>query len=80
MPKWKYCVVLADRDEHGWKARSVNGRDLRDWSKLDLYSFINRLGEDGWEMVTFSDVERPAVAESSAVRRVMIRAVFKKQK
>jgi hypothetical protein len=78
MPKWKYCVVLADRDDSGWKARSVNGRDLRDWHTHDLYAFMNKLGEDGWEMITFGDEER--LVEASGGARMMLRAVFKKQK
>ena len=56
MQKWEYIEVTAPmRDD----ARSVriylNGEEAVAESKTDaLYDFLNKLGREGWEMVSFA--------------------------
>ncbi len=46
--KWEYLIL-----DYGLnKARSVNGHEIPSWQRqsLSLADYINKLGEDGWEM------------------------------
>lgn len=52
MQKWEYLVV---RGEYGgfsnrFMPRYVNEQEMKDWKKNSLYSFLNQLGADGWEL------------------------------
>jgi len=55
MQKWEYLVVQTEFPggmslSTAKLARFANGRELRDWKKTPLHTFITQLGEDGWEM------------------------------
>jgi len=66
MQKWEYCYILKER---GWKTRLKDKpyHDSDKWANhiiypdgksekidLDFTVFINRLGEQGWELVSVS--------------------------
>ncbi len=48
--KWEYLILDFGLN----KARSVNGRELVSWQRQpeSLADYINKLGEDGWEMTS----------------------------
>lgn len=50
MQKWEYISVEIE-DGH---PRYVNGQELRDWKRLGMHDFSNRLGDEGWELVSAS--------------------------
>jgi hypothetical protein len=50
MQKWEYLVL-----DYGLnKARSINGIELPHWERApnSLGDYLNKLGDDGWEMTT----------------------------
>lgn len=56
MQRWEYLVL---RGEYGgfsgrFMPRYSNEQELRDWKKISLYSFLNQLGADGWELISTS--------------------------
>ncbi len=54
MQKWEYLFVdAAQRGTHPvWLPQYVNGEQLPEWTKgPPLHEFVNRLGEQGWELV-----------------------------
>lgn len=53
MPKWEYLEVnltIFGFNNENMAAQFVNGQPLKDWKRVPLHEFINRLGADGWEM------------------------------
>jgi hypothetical protein len=55
MTKWQYLIVRFDYFAGDLRATSVNGDDIRDRPvKPSLDKFINELGDQGWEAVTFN--------------------------
>ncbi|MGI9061018.1 MAG: hypothetical protein ACR2H5_20845 [Ktedonobacteraceae bacterium] len=53
MPKWEYLEVnltIFGFNNANIAAQFVNGQPLKDWKRVPLNEFINRLGADGWEM------------------------------
>ena len=53
MPKWEYLEVkltIFGFNNENMTAQFVNGQPLKDWKRVPLHEFINRLGADGWEM------------------------------
>ena len=58
MQKWEYLIL---RGEISWDfdmrvksfmPRFINDEELKDWNKISLVSLMNRLGNDGWELVS----------------------------
>jgi hypothetical protein len=50
-PRWEYMEVVF-RDYGGYRPRYVNGEEQADWKKSAvIHEYLNRLGEDGWELV-----------------------------
>jgi hypothetical protein len=53
--EWEYREVVF-RDYRGWRARSVNGRELGDWkTSPTVVEYLEQAGDDGWELVSMSD-------------------------
>ena len=56
MKKWEYIEVTAPMRDDAQSVRIyVNGEQVVPESKSSaLYDYLNKLGQDGWEMVSFS--------------------------
>ncbi|MCL2923269.1 MAG: hypothetical protein MGF17_01190 [Trichodesmium sp. MAG_R04] len=56
MQKWEYLLVEAGAYPFGDKLVNiyVNGKEWREWKNTTLYELVNYLGNEGWELVTFS--------------------------
>lgn len=53
MQKWEYLFLKAEIAHEDWRARYVNGEEIKNWQAgITLYDFANRLGEEGWELIT----------------------------
>jgi hypothetical protein len=52
--KWEYLIVSSAYDKGDDRAKRVNGQELQDWKSINLYEYINQLGEVGWELVGYS--------------------------
>lgn len=54
-PEWEYREVIF-RDYRGWRARVVNGVELRDWKNSPtIVEYLEQAGREGWELVSMSD-------------------------
>jgi hypothetical protein len=52
MQKWEYLFVSAEQSED-YVVRYVNGKELLNWERGDdIYTFANKIGEEGWELVS----------------------------
>ena len=49
MQKWEYLTVIEASIIHHI-VLEINGKDVKS-NKWDFFSYINRLGEEGWELV-----------------------------
>lgn len=53
-PQWEYLSVLVSTTIMGGSSVlhpcSVNGKELNNWKKIDLNTFLGQLGVDHWEM------------------------------
>jgi len=53
MNKWEYLFLTAEKINRKWQPRFVDGAELANWDKgLNLYEYCNKIGSDGWELVT----------------------------
>lgn len=61
MPKWEYQMIIAEKHGKGifgmvlpketsWKVHYVNGQSLSNWEDITLYNYLNKIGEQGWEI------------------------------
>ncbi len=49
---WTY-QVLSFQENHGWRLRYIDSREVRNWSEgPTLGEMLARMGEDGWELVS----------------------------
>ena len=54
---WEYLVVSFHK-QNGWRARFVNGRELKEWTQgPQLHAVLDQLGADGWELVSVTKTE-----------------------
>lgn len=60
MQKWEYLFVRSafaqprNRNDP-LRPHFINGQELRDWERgPTIYEFANQMGEQGWELVSFS--------------------------
>jgi len=59
MTKWEYLIIRGHEHRNGEKPSRVNGRELQDWKKgPDICDYINRVGDEGWELVNVALVFR----------------------
>lgn len=52
--KWEYLTINTEAfgfNNDRFAVRYVNGQELRNWKNTPLTDFLNRLGDDNWEMV-----------------------------
>ncbi len=65
MAKWEYQFLVAEKHGKGifgfampreisWKVHYVNGKQVTNWGDCTLFNYLNKAGEDGWEMVSHS--------------------------
>jgi hypothetical protein len=56
MTKWEYIEVTAPMRDDGKSVRIyLNGVESRPEStSTALYEYLNKLGDDGWEMINFA--------------------------
>jgi hypothetical protein len=52
--KYQFLRKLPPLSTNCWGAKRVNGQELQNWKRTDLYEYINQLGEEGWELVGYS--------------------------
>lgn len=63
MQKWEYQFIIAEKygkgvfghvlpKEASWKVHYVNGEHLPNWTDIMLYNYLNKIGDDGWEVIT----------------------------
>ena len=53
MNKWEYLFLTAEKINKKWQPRFVDGKELPNWDDgLNLYDYCNKIGSDGWELVT----------------------------
>ncbi len=63
--KWEHRVLVAERHGKGvfgaliprevsWKVHYIDGKPLRNWEDTILYNFLDKVGDEGWEVVTMS--------------------------
>ena len=51
MQKWEYLVIRGEYSNGRFRPHFVNEQELTDWRKISLVSFLNQLGDEGWELV-----------------------------
>lgn len=62
MNKWEHQLIIAEKygkgifghvlpKEVSWKVHYVNGEKITNWTDMTLYNYLNRIGEQGWEVV-----------------------------
>jgi hypothetical protein len=65
MPKWEYQIVVAEKygkgifghvlpKEVSWKVHYVNGETTQNWADVTMYNYLNKMGEQGWEVCAMS--------------------------
>jgi hypothetical protein len=49
---WTY-QVLSFQENHGWRVRFIDGKEVRNWSEAPtLGEMLVQMGEHGWELVS----------------------------
>jgi len=52
MQKWEYLFVNTNLKGDKWFVETVNGKRLDQNDTLPMYDYANKLGEEGWELVS----------------------------
>lgn len=63
MEKWEHQLIIAEKygkgifghvlpKEVSWKVHYVNGESQQNWTDVSLYNYLNKIGEQGWEVVS----------------------------
>ena len=66
MKKFEYQFIIAEKSGKGifghvlpkeasWKVHYVNGDHLQNWTDVTLYNYLNKIGEQGWEVVAMTN-------------------------
>jgi hypothetical protein len=61
MQKWEYQFLIAEKYGKGifgfvlpreisWKIHYVNGKQTQNWADVTLFNYLNKMGEQGWEV------------------------------
>lgn len=62
MGKWEYQFITAEKygkgvfghvmpKEISWKVHYVNGDKMQNWTDITLFNYLNKIGEQGWEVI-----------------------------
>jgi len=83
MQKWEYMFVVSEWiaafNKSRLRVRVVNGQELPKWADgPSFFDFVNKLGEDGWEMVAAEGLSVTAEVKGTATSQP--RMVFKRPK
>ena len=65
MQKWEHQLIIAEKygkgvfghvlpKEASWKVHYVNGEKLSNWTDVTLYNYLNKIGEQGWEVTAMT--------------------------
>ena len=65
MTKWKNKFVIAEKAGKGvfgfvlpreisWKVHYVNGKQQKNWQEVTLYNYLDKMGDEGWEVSAMS--------------------------
>ena len=65
MDKWEHQFIIAEKfgkgifghvlpKEVSWKVHYVNGEKMKNWIDLTLYNYLNKIGEQGWEVTAMA--------------------------
>ena len=55
MQKWEYAILDCKTDRHNtWHPWQFRGTELINWQNIGFDSYLNQLGDQGWELVGFS--------------------------
>ena len=54
MQKWEYLTIVAKQSQDFWfRPTWINNQEIKDWEKGSLLvDYINKLGDEGWELVS----------------------------
>jgi hypothetical protein len=63
MEKWEQRVLIAEQHGKGvfglliprevsWKVHYVDGKAVKNWEDVTLYNYLDKSGEEGWEVAT----------------------------
>ena len=73
MQKWEYLFLITEKKGDTWYASAENGRRLNTNDPMTMYDYANKLGEDGWELVS-------APYTSDSYNYIKPRLIFKRPK
>jgi len=73
MQKWEYLFVNMKLKGDGWFADAANGKPIDSNNVLPMYDYANKLGEEGWELVS-------APYTSDSFNNLKPRLIFKRPK
>jgi hypothetical protein len=65
MRKFEHRFIIAEKAGKGifgfvlpreisWKVHYVNGKQQQNWQEVTLYNYLDRMGEEGWEVASMS--------------------------
>jgi hypothetical protein len=76
--KTEYRLV-SFQNFHGWRPRFINGVELGKWTENPvIHIFINKIAEEGWELVTSSSGER--MYGSADTHQLFFKRILSKEK
>lgn len=63
MEKWEYLFIIGEKygkgvfghvlpKEASWKIHYINGESQANWADVTLYNYLNKIGDQGWEVVS----------------------------
>ncbi len=67
MQKWEYIILGASFHNNEWRAKFQNGKEIPGWTNDTLSSYVQSLGEEGWEMVSVTFTTQSTHSEGTTV-------------
>ena len=54
MQKWEYAILDCKTDrQNTWHPWQFQGRELPNWQSIGFNTYLNQLGDQGWELLIF---------------------------